>query len=208
MPRPLGEHFSPGTDHPPLTRAVAGSPPDGASAGAGSLSARTFDRQLDLEWRRTSYSALTAAVHGIAIAEPSVGSEPEVSKEDDESNAAVLPAPAPGSDATADDPALQTPSPMGELPMGAEFGTVGPCGVRGGRRRRPGPAAASCARRAPPPCRRVPAGELTSDELAAAHAAVLPDAARAHWPAADRLSDIAAERPARRARLRVPAGRR
>ena len=92
----------------PWNRSPAGRPcawhdsaeQDGA-AGAESLSARSFDRQLDLEWRRTSYSALTAAVHGIAIAEPSVGSEPEVSKEDDESSAAVLPAPAPGSDATA-----------------------------------------------------------------------------------------------------------
>ena len=97
--RPLGEHFSlePITRRSPVPWQAAADG-DGA-AGAESLSARTFDRQLDLEWRRTSYSALTAAVHGIALAEPSVGSEPELSKEDDESSAAVLPTPAPGSDA-------------------------------------------------------------------------------------------------------------
>ena len=49
------------------------------------LSARTFARSLDLEWRRTSYSALTAAAHGVAAQPPGVSSEPEGTKEDDES---------------------------------------------------------------------------------------------------------------------------
>ena len=31
------------------------------------LDYRRFDRTLDLDWRRTSYSALTAAAHGLPI---------------------------------------------------------------------------------------------------------------------------------------------
>src|SRR5215211_5258643 len=46
---------------------------------------RTFDRSLDLQWRRTSYSSLTAAVHGIDLSRAGVGSEPEPAKENDES---------------------------------------------------------------------------------------------------------------------------
>ena len=186
--RPLGEHFS---LEPIARRSPVPWPgsPDGESSGAGSLSARTFDRQLDLEWRRTSYSALTAAVHGIGIVEPSVGSEPEVSKEDDESNAAAIPAPAPGSDVSGDDPALQTPSPMGGLPMGAEFGTVVHAvfeAVDAAGPDLPGQLRQACAAA----LSRVPAGELTSDDLAAA---MLPSFQTPLGPLADgrRLSDIA-----------------
>ena len=49
------------------------------------LQVRGFDRELDLAWRRTSYSALTAAAHGADAPLPAVGSEPELSREDDES---------------------------------------------------------------------------------------------------------------------------
>jgi exodeoxyribonuclease V beta subunit len=49
------------------------------------LQVRVFDRELDLAWRRTSYSALTAAAHGADVSPPSVGSEPDVKREDDES---------------------------------------------------------------------------------------------------------------------------
>ncbi|MDN5770779.1 MAG: UvrD-helicase domain-containing protein, partial [Microlunatus sp.] len=53
------------------------------------LSARRFDRVLDVDWRRTSYSALTAAAHDQAVA--GVSSEPEAIKEDDESLTLVSP---------------------------------------------------------------------------------------------------------------------
>ena len=48
------------------------------------LRARVFDRELDLAWRRTSYSALTAVAHGAEAAGPAVGSELELTREDDE----------------------------------------------------------------------------------------------------------------------------
>ena len=49
------------------------------------LRTRDFDRELDLAWRRTSYSSLTAAAHGADTPVPAVGSEPELTREDDES---------------------------------------------------------------------------------------------------------------------------
>jgi exodeoxyribonuclease V beta subunit len=49
------------------------------------LRVRGFERELDLAWRRTSYSALTAAVHGADTPVPSVSSEPDLKREDDES---------------------------------------------------------------------------------------------------------------------------
>ena len=66
---------------------------------------RTFDRQLDVDWRRTSYSSLTAAAHGVEVAPVGVGSEAEPVKEDDESR-------------------LSPVSPMQDLPSGVEFGTL------------------------------------------------------------------------------------
>ncbi len=108
----------------------------------GELSARRFDRALDLEWRRTSYSALTAAVHGIDLHIPGVGSEPEPTKEDDEprpedsdsgASAAVSAGPRPSSATVAagdldpddlDPEAGQMLSPMRDLPSGVDFGTA------------------------------------------------------------------------------------
>ena len=85
------------------------------------LAARTFTRSLDLEWRRTSYSALTAQAHGVGAQPPGVSSEPDGTKEDDES--AVAPGgPAPAGP-VGEDP-LTTPSPMAGLPLGAAFGTT------------------------------------------------------------------------------------
>ena len=114
----LGPHIAlePCEPRSPTTWQRAAEPP-------GGLSARTFDRTLDVEWRRTSYSALTAAAHGVVTAAPAVGSEPEAAVEDDEPI---------GTDPTAPDlartaagaPGLDQPSPMGGLPMGTEFGTA------------------------------------------------------------------------------------
>ena len=88
------------------------------------LDVRRFDRELDMAWRRTSYSALTAAVHGIDVPTPSVGSEPDLRREDDESVVATTTAiPAePGAIPTGG--GLGEPSPMHHLPSGAEFGTA------------------------------------------------------------------------------------
>jgi exodeoxyribonuclease V beta subunit len=78
------------------------------------LAAATFDRPLDVAWRRTSYSDLTRAVH-----EPQVGSEPEegdeVVRDEPDIGAAA---------AAADRPELRsTPSLLGDMPGGVRVGT-------------------------------------------------------------------------------------
>jgi len=89
------------------------------------MDVRSFTRALDLRWRRTSYSALTAAVHGMDLSSPAVGSEAEPLHEDDESGqAAGTPEDgATASPAVGDGP-LAAVSPMGELPSGVDFGTA------------------------------------------------------------------------------------
>ncbi len=94
------------------------------------LTVRTFHRSLDLEWRRTSYSALTAAAHGLASLTSSlgqsvgslVGSEVDVAWEEDEAQQPPA-APAAAVDA-ASAPGLEQSSPMQDLPGGVLFGTV------------------------------------------------------------------------------------
>jgi exodeoxyribonuclease V beta subunit len=89
------------------------------------LNVRSFDRELDLAWRRTSYSALTAAVHGADVPMPAVGSEPDLKREDDESAAATTAAiPVELEAVTPTGDRLGEPSPMHHLPSGAEFGTA------------------------------------------------------------------------------------
>jgi exodeoxyribonuclease V beta subunit len=77
------------------------------------MSAATLGRQLDTSWRRTSYTALTAAVHDLG---PAVTSEPELEQKDDEPVTAV-PAAAPGEH-------QDVMSPMDALPAGTAFGTL------------------------------------------------------------------------------------
>ena len=106
------------------------------------LRVRTFDRLLDLAWRRTSYSSLTAAAHGLDLSGPGVGSEPEPGREDDETAGEVSSGAEPDAEAEWDAdlltggpgiPAAPTHgapdpwdavSPMADLPSGADFGTA------------------------------------------------------------------------------------
>lgn len=74
------------------------------------LEAASFGRSLDMLWRRTSYSALTAAAHD----GPGVTSEPERPEKDDEPEEAP----------PIDDELDGIPSPMNGLPAGAAFGTL------------------------------------------------------------------------------------
>ena len=128
------------------------------------LAARRFHRILDLDWRRTSYSALTAAAHGLDLTTAPVGSEPEVAKEDDET--ATISTGVSDTAARGVDPALLTPSPMAELPVGAEFGTavhaifeaVDPAAAD-----LPGQLRQACAA----VLARLPSGPMTADQLAA-----------------------------------------
>lgn len=95
-------------------------PPPGRSAPTTGLRARTFDRSVDLHWRRTSYSGLTATAHG-RPSDPGVGSEAEPVKEDDETTATPSIG---GPESDVADDRLDQISPMAELPSGADFGTV------------------------------------------------------------------------------------
>jgi len=102
-------------------------PDPAAPATPRGLGVRRFDRDIDVAWRRTSYSAL------IRAAEQSGGvtSEPELSARDDELADELadeagtdnpLSAPEPLSDAPPASPA--PPSPMAALPSGAAFGSL------------------------------------------------------------------------------------
>lgn len=74
------------------------------------LRVASFDRDLDLRWRRTSYSDITAGAHELVV-----GSEPETGVVSDEPEVPV----AVSSD-TGEEPA---PSLLGEMPVGARVGT-------------------------------------------------------------------------------------
>jgi exodeoxyribonuclease V beta subunit len=88
------------------------------------LRVRSFDRELDLAWRRTSYSALTAAAHGTEAPMPAVGSEPDLKREDDESVPTISTAMPTELGANQIESGLDQPSPMHDLPSGVEFGTA------------------------------------------------------------------------------------
>ncbi|WP_280386031.1 UvrD-helicase domain-containing protein [Nocardia wallacei] len=84
---------------------------DRAESEVGELSAATFDRSVDLDWRRTSYSALTAGAHDAhAVAEETPGGSDEPA--------------APAELDTGAEIADAAPSLMNDLPYGAEFGTL------------------------------------------------------------------------------------
>jgi exodeoxyribonuclease V beta subunit len=93
----------------------------------GELRAATFGRDLDLAWRRTSYSALTAAAHDGRIGAPAepipaVGSEPERGGlQDEPSEPVVLRVTATSG---AEDAAAAVASPMASLPGGTAFGSL------------------------------------------------------------------------------------
>ncbi|MCW2791066.1 MAG: exodeoxyribonuclease beta subunit [Nocardioides sp.] len=78
------------------------------------LGVRTFTRDVDVAWRRASYSSLTH-VEPVAPALGGVASEPEVVARDDEE---VTAQPDPGAGEAS------VPSPMAELPVGATFGSL------------------------------------------------------------------------------------
>ncbi|OJY43763.1 UvrD-helicase domain-containing protein [Pseudonocardia sp. 73-21] len=82
------------------------------NAGPTALEAAVFDREIDRQWRRTSYSGLTATAghHG-----PSVASEPDVPVTEDEADIEI------GADVSTVD---AVPSPMADLPLGTGFGTL------------------------------------------------------------------------------------
>jgi exodeoxyribonuclease V beta subunit len=101
-----------------VERASIGSPAPwrGGRGAGGELSAERFDRTLDLRWRRTSYSDITAAAHDARVA-----SEPEEDGVADEEPLAAPPPAAAQDDAS---PALRAaPSLLAAMPAGVQVGT-------------------------------------------------------------------------------------
>lgn len=92
---------------------ISTAPPPTSTEDASPLTARRFDRSVDTEWRRTSYSGLIRVEDSAHV-----GSEPEVAGKDDEPDEIeidVVPAPS----VTA-----SIRSPMADLPAGATFGSL------------------------------------------------------------------------------------
>ncbi len=88
----------------------------GAPRERAKLSVARFDRRLDWEWRRTSYSGITAGVHDARVA-----SEPEESVKDDE---AFVDTPPTGGRDDEDATALRAvPSLLSGMPVGVQVGT-------------------------------------------------------------------------------------
>ncbi|HEY1133209.1 MAG TPA: 3'-5' exonuclease, partial [Nocardioides sp.] len=94
--------------------------PPAAPTAPPTLAVRVFDREVDLGWRRTSYSALSAADG--ASHEPVLPptSEPEVVPRDDEPEDAGA---APSGEAAGEIVGDRV-SPMAHLPVGATFGSL------------------------------------------------------------------------------------
>ncbi|WP_435746898.1 UvrD-helicase domain-containing protein [Nocardioides sp. SYSU DS0663] len=88
---------------------------DPARPPVPALGLRRATREVDVAWRRTSYSALTRVDAVAAATDGNVASEPEGSAKEDEPATAV-PAPAGGE--------ASVPSPMAALPVGATFGSL------------------------------------------------------------------------------------
>ncbi|EOM77574.1 UvrD-helicase domain-containing protein [Rhodococcus rhodnii] len=87
-----------------------------SSGGTGddALTAAVFTRTLDTAWRRTSYSALTAAAHDAPVSEPEVPQKTDEPEEADELAPRV----------DADDVVDAIPSPLNDFPGGTAFGTL------------------------------------------------------------------------------------
>lgn len=81
-----------------------------AGVAEGALAVARFDRALDEQWRRTSYSALTAAAHSVV---PDTEPEETLGPDDEPEVPVPLAEPEPGA-----------ASLMNALPYGAEFGTL------------------------------------------------------------------------------------
>lgn len=89
-------------------RAASGTVPARPRPVPPALAVRTWDRVIDQEWRRTSYSGLTAAAHDLPLLV-------EADLLDDEVGAEAP---------VGADPAFAAASPLADLPAGAAFGTL------------------------------------------------------------------------------------
>ena len=93
------------------------SSPSPRPAGLGAWEPARFTRVIDHQWRRTSYSALTADAHDSFLADPELLPDEPALADD-----AVPPADTTGAPGLAS--GLDQPSPMAELPGGVSFGSL------------------------------------------------------------------------------------
>ena len=109
-----------GGPQPEWMDATAVALPTPAETPGPPLAIRSFAREVDLQWRRTSYSALTKGAEGAG--HPGAPAfEPEHLGTDDEvPGTQVVPPAGLGDGGDAPD----VPSPMAELPVGATFGSL------------------------------------------------------------------------------------
>ena len=110
-----------------LSTLRAASAPPGGGQPPG-LAVRRFDREVDTEWRRTSYSGLIRAEEQSSAA-PGVASEPEVEGTVDEPDPSTEPVEATAARPLSTSPTegeapRDLPSPMNDLPAGATFGSL------------------------------------------------------------------------------------
>ena len=87
----------------------------GVAAPAADLEAAAFGRELDLRWRRTSFSDITAGAY-----EARVASEPEEALLSDEPDAAAPVAPLPGGE----DALRDVPAVLADMGVGVRVGTL------------------------------------------------------------------------------------
>jgi exodeoxyribonuclease V beta subunit len=92
---------------------VSDETPSSAAQSVPDLAARIFDRDVDIEWRRTSYSGLIR----VTKQPTGVSSEPEVENRNDEPESAAA-------TGQVSPIAAGMPSPMADLPSGATFGSL------------------------------------------------------------------------------------
>ena len=100
----------------PEAAVLADPGPEPAADAPGVLAVRTFGRDVDTTWRRTSYTSLTNIE---VAASPAVASEPETGPKDDEPDTSFVEPEPP-----VVPPELAVPSPMADLPVGATFGSL------------------------------------------------------------------------------------
>ncbi|UAL29586.1 UvrD-helicase domain-containing protein [Nocardioides rotundus] len=106
------------------TREVAVHEPPGderLEQSSDALAARRFTRTVDTDWRRTSYSALSAAAHAHGLTPDRSLSEPEIEPEVEDAALLELDPPAGEPEELA---LMEVPSPMADLPVGATFGSL------------------------------------------------------------------------------------
>ena len=96
-------------------------PPSASAPAPPQLAVRTFTREVDQRWRRTSYSALSSVEPSQQSGQGSVATEPEMVPKDDEPPITLVSPVDPPVVPAVD---LDVASPLAPFPVGARFGSL------------------------------------------------------------------------------------